>query len=471
MLEKNMEFTGYVEGVGSNGEGIVKCEGTTFFVPYTLKGERVQLKALKIKNKIGYAKVIEVFTPADERVRPKCRNFMRCGGCQLQHVKYSMQLKIKQKTVEDALFKIAGLSVDVQPTIKSDEPFAYRNKLQMPVGVNENGDNVFGFFAERSHRIIPVASCPIHPEWSDKVLDVMRMYMLKYDVKGYNEADKTGDIRNIVVREIGGSLIITVVVLRKELKNVNELIKMLSEKLRSFSLYINVNNSDTNVVFGEEFKLLYGAGKYFASEGGIKYEVGANTFIQVNSNVCRKLYQAAVKAAQESGAHVAVDCYSGGGLMTAMLAKTLGTAYGIEIVKEAVDCANDLKKLNKLNDKMTNVCGKVEDILPSILTMIEKDDAFIVVDPPRKGVDRNTLNAVLKSGIKNMAMISCDPATMARDVGILTGALQEINGELKKIDAAALSENNEYFKIKSVQPFDMFPQTRHIESLVCLTRE
>lgn len=471
MLEKNMEFTGFVEGIGSNGEGIVKCEGTTFFVPYTLKGERVHLKALKIKNKIGYAKVLEVFTPADERVRPKCKNFMRCGGCQLQHVKYSMQLKIKQKTVENALSKIAGIEVDVLPIVKSDEPYAYRNKLQIPVGVDSNGGNVIGFFAERSHRIIPVSSCPIHPEWSDRIIEIFYKFMMQYDVKGYDEVTKTGDIRNIVVRDVAGNLLITVVSVHKTLKNSNELIKMLSEKLGPFSLYLNVNQTDTNVVLSDEFKLLYGAGRYFSTECGIKYEVGANTFVQVNSGVCRKLYQTAVKAASESGASVAIDCYSGGGLMTAMLAKSLGKAYGIEIVKEAVECANDLKKLNKLKDKMTNICGKVEDVLPSILTMVDKDDAFIVVDPPRKGVDRGTLNAILKSGIKNMVMISCDPATMARDVGILTGALQEKDGELKKCNIEELPQDSEYFKIKSVQPFDMFPQTRHVETLVCLSKK
>ena len=185
MLEKNMEFTGFVEAVGSNGEGIVKSEGTTFFAPYTLTGEKVKLKVLKVKNKIGYAKMLEVYTPADERVRPRCSNFMRCGGCQLQHVKYSMQLKMKQKTVSDALRKIAGIHVEALPTVKSEDPFSYRNKLQIPVGVNAEGENVIGFYAARSHRIVPVVSCPIHPEWAEKIIAVFYAYMKKCAISSY----------------------------------------------------------------------------------------------------------------------------------------------------------------------------------------------------------------------------------------------------------------------------------------------
>lgn len=470
MLDKNMEFTGFVEALGSNGEGIVKSEGTTFFAPYTLTGEKVKLKALKVKNKIGYAKVLEVYTPADERVRPVCKNFMRCGGCQLQHVKYTSQLKLKQKTVRDALVKIAGIDTEVLPTIKSDEPFAYRNKLQIPVGVGADGQNVIGFFAERSHRIVPLKTCPIHPEWAETVIAVFYTYMEKCGLCGYDDATGRGDIRSIVVRDVAGNLIVTVVATHRDLKGIGELIRLLSEKLSSFSLYLNLNDADTNVVFGEEFILLHGAGRYTATECGIKYEVGANTFIQVNSGVCRKLYDRTVKAAAESGCTAAIDCYSGGGLMTAMLAKTLGKAYGIEIVREAVDCADGLKSLNKLQDKMSNRCGKVEDILPSVLEEVDADQCFLVVDPPRKGVDRATLRAILKSGVKKMAMISCDPATMARDAGVLTGALTEIDGELRK-NPDYRKNGGGHFKIQCVQPFDMFPQTKHVETLVVLSHK
>lgn len=470
MLDKNMEFTGFVEALGSNGEGIVKSEGTTFFAPYTLTGEKVKLKALKVKNKIGYAKVLEVYTPADERVRPVCKNFMRCGGCQLQHVKYTSQLKLKQKTVRDALVKIAGIDTEVLPTIKSDEPFAYRNKLQIPVGVGADGQNVIGFFAERSHRIVPLKTCPIHPEWAETVIAVFYTYMEKCGLRGYDDATGRGDIRSIVVRDVAGNLIVTVVATHRDLKGIGELIRLLSEKLSSFSLYLNLNDADTNVVFGEKFILLHGTGRYTATECGIKYEVGANTFIQVNSGVCRKLYDRTVKAAAESGCTAAIDCYSGGGLMTAMLAKTLGKAYGIEIVREAVDCADGLKSLNKLQDKMSNRCGKVEDILPSVLEEVDADQCFLVVDPPRKGVDRATLRAILKSGVKKMAMISCDPATMARDAGILTGALTEIDGELRK-NPDYRKNGGGHFKIQCVQPFDMFPQTKHVETLVVLSKK
>ena len=470
MLKKNAEFTGVVEGVGSNGEGIVRGGDTTFFVPYVLPGETVRVKILKVKNQIGYAKALEICTPSDERVRPGCKNFTRCGGCQLQHARYEEQLRIKRKTVKDALRKIAGIDADVLPVIGSDKMFAYRNKLQIPVGVGADGRTTIGFFAERSHRVVPVDACPIHPDWAQNLIAVFHTYMDRFHLRGYDEVRREGDIRNIVVREVAESLLITVVSTRRKLPGTDDLVKMLAEHISSFSLYLNVNAAHTNVVFGEEFVLLYGSARYIAREGEIRYEVGPNTFVQINPNVCRKLYDCAVTTAANSGCTAAIDCYSGGGLMTAMLARALGKAYGIEIVREAVECADQLKELNNLEDKMINRCGKVEDILPEILQVVDAEKTFLVVDPPRKGIDRATLYAILKSGISQMVMISCDPATMARDVGILTGALIEHNQELKKTSADSRPSDS-CFTLCTVQPFDMFPQTRHIETLVVLSKK
>ena len=466
---KNFEFTGTVESFGSNGEGIVHRGETVFFAPFTVVGEKVKFKALKVKGRIGYAKALEILTPADERVRARCPVFTKCGGCQLQHLRYGAQLKLKSKTVQDALRKIAGIDMEVPLTVKSEHQFEYRNKLQVPVGVDSKGNTVIGFYAERSHRIVPVDRCPIHPSWAGDVISVFKKYISKYGVRGYDETVRRGVLRHIVVREVEGSFIVTAVTYTEELPEKEALSAMLAERFNRVTLWHNVNTKDANTVFGEKFELVSGEARYAASECGIRFEAGPNTFMQVNSGVCRKLYDRAVRYAAQCGAEVAVNAYSGGGLLTAMLARSLGKAYGIEIVKEAHECAESLKLYNKLDDKMTNFCGKVEDVLPGLMEKISPDKTFLLVDPPRKGVDRGTLKAVLSSGIRHIAMISCNPATMARDVGILTGALKEEGAELKK--NADYSSEQGFYNVVSVQPFDMFPQTKHVETLVVLSKK
>ena len=470
ITEKNCEFTGLIESLGSNGEGIVHRGETVFFAPFTVVGEKVKLKALKVKNRIGYAKALEILTPADERVRPRCPLFTKCGGCQVQHLRYSAQLKMKSKTVADALHKIAGIDIEVPITVKSEFQYEYRNKLQIPVGVGKNGENVIGFYAERSHRIVPVMRCPIHPYWAEQVIAAFSAYMEECGVRGYNEVDGSGDLRHIVVREVEGNFIVTAVTAKNSLPYADRLAAQLKEKFKSFALWQNVNDGSGNGVFGKTFRLLYGERRFAGHECGVRFEAGPNTFLQVNRSVCRKLYERTVRCALECGAEVAIDAYSGGGLLTAMLAKQVGKAYGIEVVAEASECANGLIEPNKLEGKMVNICGRVEEKLPEILHNTLADKAFLVVDPPRKGIDRGTLKAILQSKIPHVAMISCSPASMARDVGILTGALAETGGELKKNPAYIQGGLPGYYSVESVQPFDMFPQTKHVETMVVLRR-
>ena len=470
LYERNEEFTGFVEGVGTNGEGIVRIGETVYFAPFTVVGEKVKLKTLKRKGNIGYAKAIEILTPADERVRPQCKQYTKCGGCQLQHLRYGAQLKFKSRNVTESLRKIAGIEYRVPLAVKSEHQYGYRNKLQLPVGVDKDGRNIIGFYAERTHRIVPIDSCPIHPDWAKEIISIFYDFMRQTGLRGYDEKTRKGDLRHIVVREVEGCFIITVVTAREVLPKADLLVRLLSKKFKVFSLWQNVNIGSGNPVFGEMFRCLFGEGKYKAHECGIKYIVGPQTFVQVNRNVCRKLYERITRYAVLSKASVAVDCYSGGGMLTAMLAKQLTKAYGIECEKEASLCADELVAVNKLEGKMVNLCGKVEDLLPGLLTQVNPSDVFLVVDPPRKGIDRGTLKAILHSGIRNMAMISCNPATMARDVGFLTGNLKEDeSGALKK---TAPEENavGKYFNLSVVQPFDMFPQTKHIEILVILDK-
>lgn len=474
MAEKNEIICGVVDAIGAGGEGIIRHEGVTFFVPACLPGEKVLFKALKVKGNVGYGKIEEILTPAEERVRPKCPVFLKCGGCALQHVDYPAQLLHKSKVVKDALRKIGGICVDVPTAIKSDFPYAYRNKLQMPIGVDKDGNTVLGFYAERSHRIVPVSACAIHPEWAETLVAVIKRYASECAVKGYDETGKTGSLRHIVAREVGGKFIFTLVAAKRDLPNTAYLIALLKEKFQTFTLYLNFNASDTNVILGKEFRLLYGDGFLEGNEQGVCFEAGPITFLQVNENVRTKLYKDALKTVTGDGDEVVIDAYSGGGLLTAMIAKKVKRVYGIELEAEAVRCANALKEKNNLNN-MTNICGLVEERLAEVLNIEKGEKIRLILDPPRAGIARSVVKALLASGIPKLTLISCNPATLARDLGILTGRLIEKDGELVKNPAYDGLRDSEtlsgYYVIERLQPYDMFPQTRAIETLACLVRK
>ena len=477
MIEKNVVITAVTSAIGSNGEGIVRHEGITFFVPACLPGEKVRFRVLKIKDNIGYGKVEEILTPAEERVREKCPVFLRCGGCRLQHMSYEAQLLFKRDVVKDCLRKIGGLNVEVKPTVKSDLQYGYRNKLQLPIGVDKEGNTVIGFYAERSHRIVPTNTCAIHPEWAEKLIALIKRYIVECNVKGYDEEKHTGILRHIVAREIGGKFLFTLVCVKNALPSVPYLIQLLSEMFSTFSLYINVNAQDTNVIFGKEFHLVHGSPVYEAEEQGIRYEAGPQTFLQVNENVRGKLYNAAIKTVIETGDEVVIDAYSGGGLLTAMLAKRAKRVYGIELEPEAVACADSLKRKNGL-ENMTNICGYVEEKLAGVMEKEKGEQVRLILDPPRAGIHRSVLKALLKSGIEKLTIISCNPSTLARDLGILTGRLiekEDGNGELVKNPAyEGLAEGETlggYYAPILIQPYDMFPQTKHVETLVCLAKK
>lgn len=469
-MEKNDVISAVCEGIGSNGEGIIRKDGVTFFVPACLPGEKVLFRVLKIKGNVGYGKTEEILTPAEERVRPRCPVFLKCGGCCLQHLDYGAQLAHKAGVVKDALRKIGGLHIAVPTAIKSDLPYAYRNKLQIPVGVDREGNTVVGFYAEHSHRIVPVSACAIHPEWAESLIAAVRRYMNECAVKGYDEEKKTGTVRHIVAREIGGKFIVTIVTAKRDLPNVAYLTGLLSDVFKEFSLYLNFNDSDTNVILGKEFQLVHGAGFFEAQEQGITYEAGPVTFLQVNENVRTKLYKDALRTVQGEDA-VVIDAYSGGGLLTAMIAKGARRVYGIELEEEASKCADSLKEKNGLTN-VTNICGYVEKELPAILEKEKGENLRLILDPPRAGIARSVLFALLESDIAQLTLISCNPATLARDLGILSGRLIEQEGELVKNPAYAGVADGEtlagYYAIERIQPYDMFPQTKHVETLVVL---
>ena len=452
MIDKNEEYEGVVEGYATDGEGIIKAEGATVFVPFCLVGEKVRFKVLKVKGAIAYGKLIEVLTPSYARVNPVCPVFGRCGGCDLQHMSYDEQLKFKQSSVKNVLSKIGGIYTEVNPAVPCSNRYAYRNKLSLPVGVDDEGNTVVGFYARRSHRIVPVSECAIQSEACRDVISA---------VKEFSKYCKKGVIRHIVVRELGKKYIFALVA--KERIGLEKLGVILEKKFADFTLLLNVNSSDTNVIFGNEWHICRGEGFFEAEDMGIKYRAGANTFVQVNDEIREKLYSAVLAEAEEGSA--VIDLYSGGGMLTAMLAKKCGLAYGIEIVEEASRCADGLKTVNGLTGKMFNICGAAENEIDKALEATAGRRRIIVCDPPRKGMDRSVLRAVSRSGADKVILVSCNPATLARDMGLLCGTLKEEDGALVK------SEGGGVYSVESVTPFDMFPQTKWAETLVVLSKK
>lgn len=461
-MEKNGIYEGEVIAYGTDGEGIIDIEGTTAFVPFCLVGERVRFKAVKVSGRVAYGKVEEIISRSPERVQPPCPAFGKCGGCGLQHMSYAEQLAFKRETVANALRKIGGVTSPVGETVPCARIFNYRNKLVLPIGVDGDGRTVAGFYAPRSHRIVPIEACYIQSEWAKNIIAATLGFCNKRGVGGYDENTKKGVVRHIVVRELKGKFIIALVAAK--LIDVKELVSELGKYFEEFTFLLNVNTGEGNAIFGKEWHICRGEGFFTAEEGGILYRAGANTFVQVNDDVREKLYAAALGEAEEGCA--AIDLYSGGGLLTAMLAKRCGEAYGIEIVPEASRCADELKELNGLGGRMFNICGKVEERIGEALERTAGKRRVIVCDPPRKGMERSVVRAIAQSGADKAVLISCNPATLARDLGLLTGTLIECGGELKKCENPSSP-----YAVDYIVPFDMFPQTKHVETLVVLRKK
>lgn len=447
MMEKNGVYAGVVEALGTDGEGIIKCGGTTAFVPFCVAGEEVRFKVLKTQDggRIAYGKPEEILKPSPHRTEPPCPLFKKCGGCDLQHMDYASQLAFKKALVENTLKKLGGIYAPVNDTVPCQNQYRYRNKLAMPIGVDGAGNTVLGFYARRSHRIVPAEDCLIQSEWVKNVIRSVKNFAFACGLGGYNEETRRGELRQIVVREIKGKFIIAIVAARRI--NVDFFARELEKYFKDFTLLLNVNNSTSNVIFSKEWHICRGEGRFEAEEGGIFYSAGAETFVQVNDDMRAKLYARVLEEAENNA--TAVDLYSGGGLLTAMLAKKCGCAYGVEAVEEASRCANELMERNGLQGKMFNICGKVEDELGEIFKAV-KGKKTVVCDPPRKGMERSVCEKLKSCGADKIILVSCNPATLARDIKIISEGC---------------------YSVCSVTPFDMFPQTRHVETLVVLRRK
>lgn len=467
MIKKNDERIGIVCDYGSEGEGVIKDEGIVIFVPFALLGEKIKYKVLKVTKTIAFAKLLEVLEASPFRTKALCPVFGKCGGCQYQHLEYNKQLEIKKKSIENAFSKIAFLDVKCQNPVCGESPFRYRNKLQLPI--SQVGDKTYiGFYAENSHRVVEISDCIINAYWTKELIVSLKSYMQEFNLKGYDENANKGDLREITAREIEGKLIITLVSLRKNLPCIEKFISLLQANIKKeFSLFINVNKKSTNQIYGDEFVLVYGPREYKGEMLGVKFSMGVQSFMQVNSSVCEKLYSTVNTLLSTKENSVVIDAYSGAGLMTALLSKNVSRAIGIEIISEAVELANQLAIDNGLEDKIKNYNGKCEEIMPDIIAQERQKNSeiYLVLDPPRKGCDLSVIKSIIKSDIDKIVYVSCKPSTLARDVGLLVGTLKEDNGKIVKVDNPTYRYN-----IQTVIPFEMFPQTKHIETVICIEK-
>ena len=445
-LEKNDVITLEIESFGAFGEGVSHALGMAIFVPYACPGEVVEAHVLSVKKGYAYAKLVKVLEQSKTRREPKCEHFYRCGGCDLQHVDYKTQLELKVSSVRETLKRVGGIEAkDIQ--IVSSPEYGCRNKLTLPF--TDNGKVALGFYSERSHRVVAITACPLSA-WSEDVITLFTAWANEYKLPVYDENSGRGVLRALSVRVVGEKFMFTLVATTSKINGISDLSDRIKKDYPDSIFYININPKKTNVVLGSESELIHGDEKLEGEAVGVKYSLSPLSFAQVNDEVRDKLYREVYSDIDE-GATV-VDAYSGTGVMSVLVSSKAKEVYGIEIVKDAVADADVTARKNGVADKITNTAGDCAVILPPLLDKLRKNGAHninLILDPPRKGCDDTVLQAVLKSLPDKIVYVSCNPATLARD--------------LKKL--------SEHYSVDKIKLFDMFPQTKHVESLVCLTKQ
>ncbi|MFC0189998.1 23S rRNA (uracil(1939)-C(5))-methyltransferase RlmD [Fictibacillus aquaticus] len=432
-----------------DGAGVAKIDGFPLFIPNTLPGERAQIKVIGLKKGFGFGRLIELIEPSPDRIEPPCPIYKMCGGCQLQHLSYEGQLEYKRKQVEEVLTRIGKIeNVPVLPTLgMGNEPWRYRNKAQVPVGERE-GRLITGFYQKRSHEIVEMDSCIITGDTSDDAVQAVKEVLNKYSITPYNEQNHKGLLRHIVTRygRVTGDLMVVLVTNGKELPHKNKIIEDIQAVLPNVkSIVQNINKKRTNVIFGEETKLLWGAEYIYDFIGNIQFAISARSFYQINPPQTKVLYEKALQYADLNGDETVIDAYCGIGTISLFLAQKAKKVYGVEIVPEAIEDAKRNAELNGITNAEFAV-GNSEDIIPAWKKEGITPDV-IVVDPPRKGCDEELLKTIIEMKPKRVVYVSCNPATLARDLRVL-----EDGG----------------FKTVEVQPVDMFPQTTHVECVAQL---
>ena len=432
------------------GAGIAKAEGLVFFVENALPGELIRMRVLKVNKKIGFGKVEEFLRTSDQRNENLDMAYLRTGIADLGHLNYSAQLDFKRKQVKDSLYKIAGLSdVEVPPTLGMEQPRRYRNKAQVPVR-RVNGQLETGFFRKNSHDLLPIEDFYIQDPVIDQVILFTRDLLRRFDLKPYDEQEKTGLIRNLVVRRghYSGEIMVILVTSRPKIFRVEQLIERLIEAFPAIkSIMQNINDQPGNAIFGKDWRTLYGQNYITDQMLGNDFQIAAPAFYQINTEMAEKLYQTAIDFSELTADDVVLDAYSGIGTIGLSVAKQVKQVYGVEVIPEAVENSRKNAAINGITNA-SYVCAPAEEAIQNWLKEGIQADV-ILVDPPRKGLTESFIKASVSMEPKKITYISCNVATMARDIKLY----RELGYELKK-----------------VQPVDLFPQTHHVEAVSLLVR-
>lgn len=464
IFQKDMELELVIEDIGVDGEGIGKKEGVIFFVKDAVPGDCVLAKIMKMKKNYGYARLLQVLEPSPYRVEPRCEYYRQCGGCQMQALDYQKQLEFKENKVKNNLKRIGGFRLPedipvIHPVIGMEEPYYYRNKAQFPIGTDKNGKIVAGFYAAHSHNIIPNRKCFLGAKVNEKILDIVITFMEENGISAYQETTGTGLVRHVLTR-VGfrtGELMVCLVINGKSLPFAEKLVEKLRAVEGMASILLNVNRENTNVILGREIISLWGQNFISDYIGNIKYQISPLSFYQVNPVQTQKLYEAALEYAGLTGKEVVWDLYCGIGTISLFLAQKAKKVYGVEIVEPAIADARQNAKINGI-ENVEFFVGKAEEVLPEFYEkgssagemgdMLHPD--VIVVDPPRKGCDAKCLETIVKMQPGRVVYVSCDSATLARDLKYLC---------------------EEGYEVRAVQMVDMFAQTTHTECVVLIQRK
>ena len=448
MIKKNEEYIVDIIDYGMSGEGIAKIENFTIFIPNAMKGEKIKIIIVKVLKSYGYGKIVEIIEKSKYRVEADCATYKRCGGCTLRHIDYEETLNIKQNMVQnlfDKTFKVN--KIEVEKVIGMGNPYHYRNKAQYPVGINKDGEPVIGIFAERTHEIIEMKECLIQNPLSEKIAFSIYKFMKEHNIPAYNEETLEGLVRHIVIKvgirthEIMCILVINGTKIPKE----QELVEMLVKSYNVNTIVKNINKENTNVILGKENIVIHGDGYIYDILGDYTFKISPLSFYQVNPVQAEVLYNTAIEMADLNKNDVLFDLYCGIGTIGIFASKFVKKVYGIEIVEDAIKDAKENAKINNV-DNIEFYSGDVEKVFANLMEKKQIYPDAIIVDPPRKGLDNKTIENILAVEPNKVVYISCNPATMVRDLKLL----------------------EEKYEIKNVIPVDMFPFTSHVECVAVM---
>ncbi|MEK5199748.1 23S rRNA (uracil(1939)-C(5))-methyltransferase RlmD [Staphylococcus sp. FSL H8-0121] len=450
-LKKNEIKTGQVLDLTHEGHGVVKIDRYPIFVPNALINETIEYKIIKVKKNFAIGKLLNVIVESDSRVEPPCVYYDKCGGCQLQHMTYQAQLTMKKEQVIN-LFHRKGSFNDtvIHDTVGMEDPWRYRNKSQIPIGLNNNKKPIMGFYRQRSHDIIDMDSCLIQDEKHQQVMNDVKQLISELNISVYNEKTKKGLLRHLVVRtgHYTNQMMIILVTNGKAFNQANQLVEALVKLHPNVtSIKQNINDAHSNVIMGRKSITLYGTDEIEDKLSEITFNISDQSFYQINSHQTEKLYNQALEYAQLTGNEIVLDTYCGIGTIGLYMAEKSKHVYGVEVVPSAIKDAEENATINQL-ENTTFVCGKAEEVILKWKAEGIRPDV-VMVDPPRKGCDETFIKTLLELNPKRIVYISCNPSTQQRDAQLLS----------------------QQYDLKEITPVDMFPQTTHIETVALFERK